>query len=71
MQFIEIKKDIYLAIIVLGAILLFLGMRLGSVAFGEDLAATLLFLITVVQGSICLGFGAFTWIFHEDPEIWQ
>ena len=71
MDFLEIKKDIYIALLALGVILLVIACRLASVAFNTDLAATLLFLISAVQGSICMGFGAFTLWFHEDPEIWQ
>lgn len=71
MGFIEIKKDIYLALMALGLTMLIIAFMLAPQAFGPDLAGTLLYLITVIQGSICLGFGAFTWIFHEDPEIWR
>ncbi len=71
MRFIEIKKDIYITLLVLGLILLVIGLKLAPVAFNTDLAATLLFLISMVQGRVCFGFGAFTLLFHEDPEIWQ
>ncbi len=71
MHYLEIKKDIYIALLLLGLILLVIAFRLASVAFNTDLAATLLFLISAIQGSICMGFGAFTLWFHEDPEIWQ
>lgn len=71
MGFIEIKKDIYLTLVVLGLTLLTVAFILAPRAFGPDPAGTLLYFISVIQGSICLGFGAFTWIFHEDPEIWR
>ncbi|MCC7530222.1 MAG: hypothetical protein IT342_16990 [Candidatus Melainabacteria bacterium] len=71
MQYVEIKRDIYIALLLLGLILLVIAFRLVPVAFNTDLTATLLFLISMVQGSVCLGFGAFTLWFHEDPEIWQ
>ncbi|HIA51540.1 MAG TPA: hypothetical protein EYN91_05555 [Candidatus Melainabacteria bacterium] len=71
MRYVEIKKDIYLALMFLGLVLLVISVRLASSSFGVDLAGTLLFLIACVQGSICLGFGAFTWMFQEDPEIWS
>ncbi len=71
MHYLEIKKDIYIALLLLGLILLAIAFRLAPVAFNTDLAGTLLFLIASVQGSVCLGFGAFTLWFHEDPEIWQ
>jgi hypothetical protein len=71
MEFIELKKDIYLALIVLGLILLFIGIRMAHSAFGADLAGTILFLVVTIQGSVCFGFGAFTWLLEEDPEIWN
>ncbi len=71
MGYVEIKKDIYLALMALGVILLVIAFNFIKAAFGPDLAGTLLFLICIVQGSICLGFGTFTWLFHEDPEIWD
>ncbi|MBA3860108.1 MAG: hypothetical protein C0507_24635 [Cyanobacteria bacterium PR.3.49] len=71
MHFVEIKKDIYIVLLLLGLILLAIAFRMAGAAFNTDLVATLLFLISTVQGSICLGFGAFTLWFHEDPEIWQ
>ena len=71
MNFLEIKKDIYIALLLLGLILLVIAYQLAPVAFTADLPATLLFLISMVQGSVCMGFAAFTLWFHEDPEIWQ
>lgn len=71
MRFIEIKKDIYLTLMVLGLTMLVIAVKLAPQVCGPDLAGTLLYFITMIQGSICLGFGAFTWIFHEDPEVWQ
>lgn len=71
MRYVQIKKDIYLALMFLGLVLLVISVRLAPSSFGIDLAGTLLFLIACVQGSICLGFGAFTWMFQEDPEIWN
>ncbi len=71
MRYLEIKKDIYIALLLLGLILLVVAFNLAFVAFSTDLAATLLFIISIVQGSVCLGFGTFTLCLHEDPEIWQ
>ncbi|MCC6979093.1 MAG: hypothetical protein IT343_12280 [Candidatus Melainabacteria bacterium] len=71
MRFVDIKKDIYLTFVLLGVIMLVVAVNLARTGFETDIVKTMLFLVSMIQGSICLGFGAFTWIFEEDPEVWQ
>lgn len=71
MHTVDIKKDIYLVLMVLGLILLCVAIKFLLADGKTDLAGWFVFLIASAQGSVCLGFGAFTWLGHEDPEIWQ
>ena len=67
----EIKADIYLVFIALGLILLAIAVKFLLSEGRSDLAGIIVFLIAALQGTFCLGFGAFTWLGHEDPEVWQ
>lgn len=66
-----IKKEIYLGFIVLGAVMLFIALGLENRRSIGDPISNLIYFITMTQGSICFAFGAFTWIFHEDSEVWR
>jgi len=70
-DYVDIKRLMYIAMTLMGVLMVFLASRVPIVPDPEHFSVCLAALIFLLVGSALVIFGVLTYLFRQDPDIWR